>query len=207
MVHVVPTVQFPSPPLLRQWWRSRRSRSASATTNFKMWQTTTSSAVFTTILQNNPSSSRLSLSSNPAQLSCLLGIMRIFLLPISTRRTLIYCERVQQQLNGGPKAAAAATATADANANTYSIASITDKIVNKANKTWAEWENAEKGWKKKLTVYGNEYVFSRIPFEEWVCLFLYLELAPMQDATTRLRKDGKETQEMATRHAGYSDVC
>jgi len=98
--------------------------------------------------------------------------MRIFLLPISTRRTLIYCERVQHQLNGGPKAAAATT-TANTDTNPYSIASITDKVVNKANKTWAEWENAEKGWKKKLTVYGNEYVFSRIPFEEWVGLFLY----------------------------------
>ncbi|KAL1305277.1 hypothetical protein AAFC00_002185 [Neodothiora populina] len=74
--------------------------------------------------------------------------MRIFLLPISTRRTLIYCERVHQQLDGkGP--------------------SIVDRLVNKANSTWAEWESDKTGWKKKLTVYGNEYVFSRIPFEEW----------------------------------------
>lgn len=84
--------------------------------------------------------------------------MRIFLLPISTRRTLIYCERVvQQQVNGSQQA------------SKMSVASITDRIVNKANQTWTDWENAEKGWKKKLTVYGNEYVFSRIPFEEWVC--------------------------------------
>jgi hypothetical protein len=80
--------------------------------------------------------------------------MRIFLLPISTRRTLIYCERIQHQINGSQQPA-----------TSYSIGSITDKIVNKANATWADWENAEKGWKKKLTVYGNEYVFSRIPFE------------------------------------------
>jgi len=81
--------------------------------------------------------------------------MRIFLLPISTRRTLIYCERAHGQLgSGGPS-------------QTW-ISSQTDRIVNKANETWANWENAPGGWKKKLTGYGNEYVFSRISFEEWV---------------------------------------
>lgn len=44
-------------------------------------------------------------------------IMRIFLLPISARRTLIYCERVQHELN-------------------KSQPSIADRIVNKANQTW-----------------------------------------------------------------------
>lgn len=70
--------------------------------------------------------------------------MRLFLLPVSARRTLIYCEKV----NVGDKL------------------SYTDRAVNKASSTWASWEKAEKGWQKKLTVYGNE-VFRRIPFEEW----------------------------------------
>jgi len=34
------------------------------------------------------------------------------------------------------------------------------------NETWANWENAEKGWKKQLTTYGNK-MLTRIPFEEW----------------------------------------
>lgn len=70
--------------------------------------------------------------------------MRLFLLPVSTRRTLIYCEKVQ--LGGTP--------------------SYADRVVNKASATWAGWEKQEKGWQKKLTDYGNE-VFRRIPFEEW----------------------------------------
>ena len=101
--------------------------------------------------------------------------MRIFLLPISTRRTLIYCERIQSQLNGSHQPAPA-----------YSIGSITDKIVNKANATWAEWENAEKGWKKKLTVYGNDLVFSRIAFEEWQ-VTLYIPAVHLLDRNRIVR--------------------
>lgn len=73
--------------------------------------------------------------------------MRIFLLPVSTRRTLIYCERMQTQLTGTPPP-------------------IQDRIVNKVATTWASWEKYEKGWQKKVTVYGNQ-MFRRIPFEEW----------------------------------------
>ncbi|KAK5151506.1 mitochondrial K+-H+ exchange-related-domain-containing protein [Cryomyces antarcticus] len=74
--------------------------------------------------------------------------MRLFLLPISTRRTLIYCERVNKKLPPGEKPP------------------IVDRVTGKANETWAEWEKAEKGWKKMLTEYGNK-VFTRIPFAEW----------------------------------------
>ena len=74
--------------------------------------------------------------------------MRLFLLPISTRRTLIYCERVQQQLAPGQKLP------------------ITERVINKASETWAKWEEAEKGWKKSLTTNGNR-LLRRIPYEEW----------------------------------------
>lgn len=74
--------------------------------------------------------------------------MRLFLLPISTRRTLIYCERVQQQLAPGEKPP------------------ITERILTKASETWAGWERAEKGWQKQITVQGNK-LFRRIPYEEW----------------------------------------
>lgn len=74
--------------------------------------------------------------------------MRLFLLPISTRRTLIYCERVQESLAPGTKPP------------------ISERVINKASTTWANWEKAEKGWQKTLTGYGNQ-LFKRIPYEEW----------------------------------------
>ena len=74
--------------------------------------------------------------------------MRLFLLPISTRRTLIYCERVQEQLSAGQKPP------------------LQERVINKASQTWTDWEKAEKGWQKQVTVYGNK-LFRRIPFEEW----------------------------------------
>lgn len=72
--------------------------------------------------------------------------MRLFLIPISTRRALIYC----RPLEGGAARQP----------------SLLDKISNKAAKTWAGWEEAEAGWKKHLVTWGNR-VQQRIPFEEW----------------------------------------
>ena len=72
--------------------------------------------------------------------------MRLFLLPISTKRTLIFCERLNRQLSSE---------------QTY-----VDKITARASATWVKWEKYEKGWQKKLTEYGNK-LFARIPFEEW----------------------------------------
>lgn len=43
---------------------------------------------------------------------------------------------------------------------------VQDRIVNKVATTWASWEKYEKGWQKKVTVYGNAMA-KRIPFEEW----------------------------------------
>lgn len=72
--------------------------------------------------------------------------MRLFLLPISTRRTLIYCEHTKPPTGVKP--------------------SIQDRVVNKANETWLSFEKADGGWKKTLTTYGNK-MFRRIPYEEW----------------------------------------
>ena len=72
--------------------------------------------------------------------------MRLFLLPISTRRALIYCKRVNKQLNQDT--------------------SYVNRAVNKAAETWAKWESGETGWQKKITSYGNQ-AFKRIPYEEW----------------------------------------
>lgn len=73
--------------------------------------------------------------------------MRLFLLPVSTRRTLIYCERIQEQITGTKPP-------------------IQERVISKASSTWAQWEKAEKGWQKQVTVYGNK-LFKQIPFEEW----------------------------------------
>ncbi|KAI4145404.1 MAG: hypothetical protein L6R39_003808 [Caloplaca ligustica] len=72
--------------------------------------------------------------------------MRLFLLPISTRRSLIYCQRLNKQLSSE---------------TTY-----VDKITTRASNTWLKWEKAEKGWQKRVTSYGNR-LFEAIPHEEW----------------------------------------
>ncbi|BCR86424.1 mitochondrial K+-H+ exchange-related family protein [Aspergillus chevalieri] len=72
--------------------------------------------------------------------------MRLFLVPISTRRALIYSQPLSKNLS--------------------QKLSITDRITNKAAETWAKWEEADRGWKKHLVSWGNS-VQQRIPFEEW----------------------------------------
>ncbi|KAL8654720.1 MAG: hypothetical protein Q9210_001338 [Variospora velana] len=72
--------------------------------------------------------------------------MRLFLLPISTRSSLIYCQRLDKQL--------------------YSKTTFADKITTRVSGVWLKWEKAEKGWQKKVTSYGNR-LFQTIPHEEW----------------------------------------
>lgn len=72
--------------------------------------------------------------------------MRIFLLPLTTRQALVYCQRIT------PKPAAQK--------------SIFDKISQKTTETWARWEEAEKGWQKQVVTYGNR-ALQRIPYQEW----------------------------------------
>jgi len=72
--------------------------------------------------------------------------MRLFLVPISTRRALIYSQPLSKQLSKN--------------------LSYIDRITKKAAETWAKWEEAQSGWKKWLVKYGNR-VQQRIPFEEW----------------------------------------
>lgn len=72
--------------------------------------------------------------------------MRLFLIPISTRRALIYARPLRR--------------------DTAKELSLLDKATTKTAQTWASWEEAEKGWKKHLVSWGNR-VQQRIPFEEW----------------------------------------
>jgi len=78
--------------------------------------------------------------------------MRLLLLPISTRRALIYCQPASTVVPNEKQ-------------------SWLDWGVGKANKTWVEWETSDKnttvgGVKVKVTQYGNQFL-RRIPFEEW----------------------------------------
>ena len=72
--------------------------------------------------------------------------MRLFLLPITNKRALIYCKRLNKQ------------PTSDQ--------TLVEKVTAKATNTWVEWERAKGGWQKTLTGYGNQ-LFKRIPYEEW----------------------------------------
>ena len=72
--------------------------------------------------------------------------MRLFLLPISTKRSLLHCQRLNVQLTSK---------------QTY-----VEKVTARAGATWVKWERVDSGWQKKLTGWGNE-LFKRIPFEEW----------------------------------------
>ncbi|KAL4723109.1 hypothetical protein ACLX1H_009599 [Fusarium chlamydosporum] len=73
--------------------------------------------------------------------------MRLYLLPLSTRRTLLYAKRLE--VTTAPQGR-----------------SYVDKGTAWAAKTWAQWEKMESGWKRKVVDYGN-YAFRRIPYEEW----------------------------------------
>ncbi|RMD41803.1 hypothetical protein DV735_g3297, partial [Chaetothyriales sp. CBS 134920] len=75
--------------------------------------------------------------------------MRIFLLPITNRQALVYCQKL------------AASATANA-----APKSIAERIQTKAAQTWAQWESDGKGWKKTVVTYGNAGL-KRIPYQEW----------------------------------------
>lgn len=72
--------------------------------------------------------------------------MRIFLLPLTTRQALVFCQRITQK--------------------PASQRSILDKVNQKATDTWAKWERAEKGWQKQVVTYGNR-ALQRIPYQEW----------------------------------------
>lgn len=74
--------------------------------------------------------------------------MRLFLLPISTRQPLIYCERIVPQHPAGTKPKFA------------------DRFLTTAATQWAAWESKPSSWQKQVTVYGRQ-LLQRIPYQEW----------------------------------------
>ena len=96
--------------------------------------------------------------------------MRLFLLPIASRRTLIYCDRASLKSATSPQAPP----------------SYLDRLTTKATTTWASWERAEGGWKKQLTTYGDA-VFRRIPYQEW-------GLKSIPGLTAKIREERKTVE-------------
>ncbi|KAK2595319.1 hypothetical protein QQS21_006975 [Conoideocrella luteorostrata] len=73
--------------------------------------------------------------------------MRLYLLPLSTRRTFLYAQRLHIT-------------------TTRTDASYIDRGAAWAARKWSQWEKQESGWQKKVVEYGN-HAFRRIPYEEW----------------------------------------
>ncbi|KAI0104751.1 mitochondrial K+-H+ exchange-related-domain-containing protein [Nemania sp. FL0031] len=72
--------------------------------------------------------------------------MRLFLVPISTRRTLLYCQKLRALPSDKQP--------------------WVDKITLRAARLWAGWEQKESGWQRAVVKYGNR-ALRRIPYEEW----------------------------------------
>lgn len=74
--------------------------------------------------------------------------MRLYLLPISTRQALLYCQQLGQR----------------APAPQHQVWA--DWATDKVTKTWVDWEAKKSGWKRMVTSYGNA-ALKRLPHEEY----------------------------------------
>lgn len=102
--------------------------------------------------------------------------MRLFLLPLSVRRSFIYCDK--NHAISPQKLITAGSTSKSVSENTNSTASnevsqgqpvaqnYMDKMTTKAASMWSDWEKSEGGWKFQVTKYGNA-ALRRIPYQEW----------------------------------------
>jgi len=94
--------------------------------------------------------------------------MRVFLLPISSRRAFVYCDKkFTSPISALLKATPAQAGTPVANPKPWYLD--IDQVTNKAATTWTDWEQAKEStfdWKRRTTTLGNA-LLRRIPYEEW----------------------------------------
>jgi hypothetical protein len=94
--------------------------------------------------------------------------MRVFLIPISSRRAFVYCDsKFASPVSALLKPVA--VKAADPNAKPKPWYLDIDQVTNKAATTWTEWEQAKNStfdWKRRATTLGNA-LLRRIPYEEW----------------------------------------
>lgn len=72
--------------------------------------------------------------------------MKLFLVPITKRRSLIYAQQLSRLTAEKP--------------------SLLDRVTSKAAITWQQWERGEKKWQRILVEAGSK-ALRRIPYEEW----------------------------------------
>lgn len=103
-------------------------------------------SILRTPLLRSPQRTLVNFASKTAGVVDRAMTLRLFVVPISTRRALIYARVLRE--------------------NVSKERSILDRVTDKAAQTWAKWEEADKGWKMHLVSWGNR-VQQRIPYEEW----------------------------------------
>jgi hypothetical protein len=94
--------------------------------------------------------------------------MRLYLLPVSTRRTLLYASRFVNPTSpsSASTSASAPPTTSSSSSSTSTPTSYIDRGADLAARKWAQWEKMEGGWQRKIVDYGT-HAFRRIPFQEW----------------------------------------
>jgi hypothetical protein len=95
--------------------------------------------------------------------------MRLYLLPLSTRRTLLYGQRLNIAL-----------------AERQTVA---DRVATRAAALWASWEAREAGWQRRVVDGGNA-LLRRVPYEEWA-----LKSVPPLSARRRAGEKKKKEEE------------
>ncbi|PHH56111.1 hypothetical protein CFIMG_003489RA [Ceratocystis fimbriata CBS 114723] len=110
--------------------------------------------------------------------------MRLFVLPVSTKRSLLYAQRFN------------ATTTA-------TNASLSDRLTRRANAMWASWEAKDGGWQKHLVLYGNK-LLRQIPMEEWSLKSVPPLSSQLQKLETEAAKKATEPVEVVYPGAAIS---
>lgn len=104
--------------------------------------------------------------------------MRLFVLPVSTRQALLYCQRRVPRPDASVKP------------------SLSDRVTQRASQTWLNWEKKDSGWQKRVTDYGNK-LFQRLPYQEYG-----LKSLPPLTAT-----ESEHWRQLESKHKGSGDTA